>query len=117
MNNSKLITEYNTLEQEVELDKAPYLRSREQELVEIIDAVSQINASNYWKVLQNKVFNGVLDQLKRRISSETDTTEMFRLQGQIAWAEKYCNLEKMADAYRNELKNIRNQLTPDGAGK
>lgn len=115
MNNSKIALDYNTLGEDTELDRSPYLRQREVELTEIIDAIQHIAGSAYWKVLQQKVFDGVLDSLKRRISNEKDTTEMFRLQGQIVWAEKYFDFDKMADAFRNELKNVRQQLTNDGA--
>lgn len=115
MNNSKITAEYNLLDQELKMDRSPLLRAREAKLVGIIEALGNISSSAYWDVIKEEILNGAVDTLKRRLSSETETIEMFRLQGQIIWAEKYSDLDKLAESYRNELKNIRNQLTGDGA--
>lgn len=110
MNNSKFAVDHN-LEVDRTLDKAPWLRMQETELIEIISAIEAIKGSNYWVTLKDKVFDGVLESLNRRISDEKDEKEIFRLQGQIVWAQKYCDFDKLAEAYRNQLIIIRKQLT------
>ena len=99
-----------SLDEESRVDIKPMLRKRETELNGIIEAIEHISRSNYWKVLQNQVFNGILESLQRRMRNEKETIELFRLQGQIGWAEKYTDFNKLGDAYRNELTNIRKQL-------
>lgn len=105
MNNAKLIQE-DTPEPN---DTAPLLRERAEELTRIIEALQNIAGSAYWKVLQQSIFNVDLDRAKRLLAREKDTTEMFRLQGEIRWGEKY-DLEGLITKYRNELEKIKQQL-------
>lgn len=114
MNNSKIAIENATLMDEPEIDITPWLVQRQKELTEIIEAIRAINSSSYWKVLQNKVFQGSLEVLERQIRTERDSKEMFRLQGQLGWAEKFTNLEKLSDVYRKELENVNKQLKKNG---
>jgi methionine salvage enolase-phosphatase E1 len=104
MNNSLLQLEVQ------EVDISPQLRERERELLGIIEAFRKVSASEYWKVLRIKVFDGVVGSLHKKLIAEKNPTEMYRLQGQIVWAEKYADLEKMAQAYENELKSVRKKL-------
>lgn len=92
----------------------PYLRTRQSELVAIIEAIDAVKGSKYWKVLQKNIFDGVLQSLQHRIRNEKDTKELFRLQGQLGWAEKYCDLDKLAKVYRNELEKVTHQLKQYG---
>lgn len=109
MNNS-LVVETMSLEVEAPLNNAPQLRARSVELASIIEAIENVSASSYWKLLQDKVFNGVMESLQNRIRSEKNPTEIYRLQGQIGWAEKYSDLSKLSQAYRKELSNVKNKL-------
>ena len=85
-------------------------RKKATELTEIIEAIEAISQSNYWKLLQEKVFSGILESLQHRIRDEKDSKNLFRLQGQIVWAEKYSDFKKMAIAYRNQLENIKSKI-------
>lgn len=105
MNNSLL-----QLEVVEELDIKPQLRVRERELLEIIEAIRRVAASDYWQLLKVKVFDGIVNSLENRLRNEKNPTEMYRLQGQLIWADKYSDLEKMVQAYENELKSLRNKL-------
>ncbi len=110
MNNSQIAMENISLELENNVDIKPTLRAKEQDLVEIIEAIEKVSSSSYWKTLKLKVLDGVLSSLQTRIKNEKNPTEIYRLQGQIIWAEKYCDLEKLAQAYQNELLNLRTKL-------
>jgi methionine salvage enolase-phosphatase E1 len=110
MNNSKIAIDNVSLEMDDQVDNKPMLRQRETELVGIIEALEHVSGSNYWKLLQDKVLNGVLESLQHRLRNEKNPTEIYRLQGQIVWAEKYTDLDKLAQVYRNDLQNIRKQL-------
>ena len=90
-------------------DSSVLLRERVEILTEVIEALQSIASSNYWRVLQQNVFNVDLDKAKSRLANEKDTTEIFRLQGEIRWGEKF-DLEKLTKKYRDELTAIRKQL-------
>lgn len=109
MNNSKIALDNVNVFFEETVDMTPSLRQREQDIVAIIEALQAVKGSEFWKTLQNKVFNGILEALQRRIRSEKNPTEIYRLQGQIVWAEKYTDLNKLLQAYQNELQQIRKQ--------
>ena len=101
MNNAFLNQEFP------EEDKSSILsRERVETLTETIEALQNIIGSSYWKVLRQNVFNVDLDKAKRRIVNEKDTTEIFRLQGEIRWGEKF-SVENLLEKYREELKAIR----------
>ena len=104
MNNSKIVLELESFSEE---KKTEFLKQRETELLLILEALQNIKGSKYWKLLEEKVFNGVLISLQHRIRTEKNPTEIYRLQGQIVWAEKFCDLTKMYQAYQNELTRLR----------
>lgn len=104
MNNAFIKTE-----DEIRENVEPILRERVSQLTEIIEALEKIGSSSYWKVLQQNVFDVDLSKAKSRLAKENDTTEIFRLQGEIRWGEKF-SLENMLLKYRNELLGIRKQL-------
>lgn len=116
MNNSiQLEDEPEIIEERTEL-----LREREGVLVQVIEAFGYILESKEWSTLETHVFDGVLESLQKRMASESyklplDEKEIYKLQGQIAWAKKYSNLEDLANVFRLELTNIRNQLKPPGS--
>lgn len=110
MNNSKIAIENVSLAEDEAVDNKPMLRQRETEITSILEALEHVSGSAYWKTIQDKVLSGVLESLQRRIRSEKNPTEIYRLQGQIVWAEKYSDLNKMSQAYKNELTNIRKKL-------
>lgn len=110
MNNAKLTIENINLEVEERVDIRPALRSRQEELALIIEAIENIKASSYWKVLEDKVFKGVHDSLLTRLKSEKEPIDIYRLQGQLMWAEKYLDLDKFMGIYKLELQNIRSKI-------
>lgn len=119
MNNAKIIESFSDPEpeqQEISPDqRIPWLRQREGELVKIIEAIRTVEQSDEWSTLKTHVLDGVLETLDKRLATEAskpsvDTPQIYRLQGQIAWAKKYANLATLADAFRLELTNIRTKL-------
>jgi hypothetical protein len=108
MNNAFVITE-EVLKEDVKRDITPELRQRAQMLTDTIEALQNIENSNFWKVLQKNIFEVDLDKAKRSLANEKDTTEMFRLQGDIRTGEKL-NLESLIAKYRKELQAIKKQI-------
>lgn len=108
MNNAFVIKD-NVLDEEQERDPSPYLNERVQQLTDIIDALQNVAASSYWKVLQKYEFDDTLESLLVELGDEKDSVKIFRLQGEIRRAKKY-NLLKMITERREELERVRNQL-------
>ena len=111
MNNSKIAIDNVSLSLD-ESDNTEQLREREAVLVRIIEAIARVKDSEDWHTLKSLVFNSSVEKLERRLQAESerlklDDSEMYRLQGQLIWARKYADLDKLADAYRLELSNLR----------
>ena len=109
MNNSKIIKD-NIREVPENIDNSAPLRQQEQELLEVIEAIESIKSSNYWKLLEKKLWIPSLVNLQRQINKEKDVNQIFQLQGQIKWAEKVTDLNKMSIMMRNTLQGLRNSL-------
>lgn len=109
MNNS-LISE-----EEKELERLPWLRQREQEVIVIIEALNRVAASQDWGILRDEIFDGTVENLEKRMRTETDKSELnqseiHRLQGQLIWARKYADLGSLAEFFKTELVGIRKQI-------
>lgn len=96
--------------EEEKLDTSPLLRKRVEELAEIIGALRAIQSSNYWKVLEEKIWKSVVDGLTKELRKETDPAKIYRIQGRLEWALKYTDLKQVEKSFEAELKNITNQL-------
>ena len=110
MNNSKIIKD-NVLEEPKNEVNEELLRKQETELLEIIEAMESIKSSNYWKLLEQKVWLPALEILQRNLNKEEDATKIYRLQGKIEWAEKFVLLDNMALQNRKILEGIRAKLS------
>lgn len=116
MNNAKIAIDNVNLDLEEEaIDHKPALRSREGDLVRVIEALGRLGESDDWKLLKKLVFDGVTDGLERRLQSEAhkkvrDDGEIDRLNGQLAWAQKFSDISKLNDIFKVELKNVRTQI-------
>ena len=99
---------------ESKVDVSPMLRQKEKELLEIIDAIQNIYSSSYWKVLEEKVFSGLVEGLDRKLRTESDHQKSAWLQGAISIAEKYQDFKKFEETYRLELTRVRSSLQNNG---
>lgn len=120
MNNARIAIE-SFKEEEAEaqeisaLEQLPALRKREGELVTLIEALRRVEESDDWSTLKTALFDGVVENLEKRLKSEStkpeiNTSEIYKLQGQLAWAKKYSDLGTLARVFRLELTNITQQL-------
>ena len=114
MNNSRLAIENVSLSEDSE-DRKPILQEKEGEQITIINAIEEVRSSDSWSTLKVKIFDGLVETLNRGIQEEArketpDTLKLNRLAGQLKWAEKYADLDKLAQVFRLELTNIRKQL-------
>lgn len=108
MNNAQLTN--NSLSEEQSVDIAPMLRTRQEEIVKIIEAIDSISHSNHWKFLEEKVFQISLDSSVNQLCIEKDDRKVANLQGKIEVLSKYADFKGFSEAYRLELKNIEQKL-------
>lgn len=108
MNNAFILKE-DVLKEDSKNDPSPLLHQRAEQLTEMIEALENIGSSSYWKVLKKFVFDVDLAKARRSLAKEKDTTEMFRLQGEIRWGEKL-SIENLLVKYRNELVTIKSKI-------
>ena len=111
MNNSKITLE-NLGEK---YDKESFLQKQKGELTQIVEAINRIEATEDWKKLKSMLLDGVVKTLEKQLLSETNkpeiaTPELYRLQGQLAWAKKYADLKKLSEFFKQQIDNIKNQL-------
>ena len=115
MNNSKITLDNLSLGDDPVIDITPTLRAKESNLMAIIESLKIIATNRDWMILQERIFNEVEKNLEKRLLSEAkkrplDEGEIYSLNGQLIWARKYADLNKMVKDYWNELTNVRKQL-------
>lgn len=115
MNNSKIALDNQEVISDKTFDRKPMLHQKEGELVKIIEAIMRIANSEDWSILQEHIFEGLVEGLERRLSGEATKAELnqpeiYRLNGQLVWARKFSDFKKLADVYRVELSNVKKQL-------
>lgn len=119
MNNSRITLENQPIALDSQVDRTPWLRNREGELVKIIEAIRMIEKSEEWETLKVHIFIGLVETLDRRLKQEAEKDELnmpeiHRLQGQLIWAKKYSDFHQLAEFFKVELIGIRNQLKNNG---
>lgn len=113
MNNAKLAIDY--VEEQFEAEKAPLIRQRQEEVVKIIEALESLVLNGNWKVLKILLFDGLVVALEARLKLEAskkmiDVNELNILNGQLMWAKRYSDLNKLIDVYKLELTQLGDKL-------
>ena len=113
MNNSKIT--FDNLSEELNTDRKSFLEKEKGRLSQIVEAINRVEASEDWQKLKSMLLDGVIETLKKQLASEAsksevNTPEIYRLQGQLAWAYKYVDLKKLSEVYRHQIENIKNQI-------
>lgn len=120
MNNSKIV-HFNLEETD---DNSSFLEKTKGELSQIVEAINRVEATRDWQKLKELVLDGVVQSLERQLRNESEKRELnipeiYRLQGQLAWAKKYADLKKFSEFFKQQIQNIKlklNEKSPsDGA--
>jgi len=114
MNNSKLIVENATLQEDPPADKA-LLGEMQSKRTKIIQAIDRVKANEDWKLLERELFEGTVEKLGKLLDAEMkkrpiDEPQIYFLQGQLKWAEKHANLDILKEIFKVEVENIKKQL-------
>ena len=111
MNNSKIAQD--SIEQE--FNQTLDLEKKRGEIIQVIEAINGVTESDDWRKLKRLLLDGVVTTLEKHLMNETskpdvNLPEVYRLQGQLAWAKKYTDLKKLSDWYKRQVENINNQI-------
>ena len=115
MNNSKIAIEGLKVIQESEVDRNPALQKRKAEFIRVIEAIDGVTKSKDWQTLNELIFKAVVETLEKTMKAEMkkrplEEQQIYFLQGQLVWADKYSNLEQLKEKFKVELQHIRKQL-------
>ncbi len=96
-------------------EKKIHLQTQHGEFSQIVEALMRIEASDDWRKIKKMLLDGVVQSLEKQLSlavtgDEVNMPQIYRLQGQLAWARKYADLRKLADVFRQQVSNINKQL-------
>jgi hypothetical protein len=91
------------------------LRNEQTRLIKIIEAFMGLDKNKDWQILQELVFNLSVANIERQIynvslSREIDDKELYRLQGQLAWAKQYNDTGRFVEALKKQLEEIKRKL-------
>lgn len=120
MNNSFItLDNLEPISEPQQVDRTPWLRQKESEMVKVIEALQRISVSEDWSTLKTSIFEGVVEQLERDMLNEAkkenpDIQKLTSLKGQFVWAKKYADLNSLADSFKKELTSIRQTLKSNG---
>lgn len=117
MNNSKIAFDEVSLSLEEPVDNTEHLRERESQIIRILEAIAVIRTSEAWITLRSLIFDNTVESLEKRLKTEAEKLEINQpeinhLQGQLLWARKYVDLDKLASSFKVELSNIRKLTQP-----
>jgi len=112
MNNSKIVV--NSLEED-NVNPHLDLEKKRGEIIQVIEAINGVTTSEDWRKLKRLLLDGVVITLEKQLVSETSKSdinlpEVYRLQGQLAWAKKYTDLKKLSEWFKYQVENINKQI-------
>jgi len=112
MNNSFLIMNYDTLSEEKQKDVLPILKEREGQIVSWLTAINELKQNNSWRILQKGIFEDLTVKIQKLIDNEAKREEpsslkLNRLTGQLIWAERYSDLNKLEEDLKVELQGLK----------
>lgn len=89
-------------------------KTEEARLVRIIEAIQGIESSKEWSTLKTEVFDNLANIIEKDLKTEAkkedpDPKKLNRLSGELKWAEKFSDLQKLETSYRLQLLNVRKQ--------
>lgn len=112
MNNSQIAIE--NLEENKD-NRLSFLQKQQGELTQLVEAINRVESNEDWLKLKDLLLDNVVINLEKNLKSEAEKSELsqpkiYRLQGQLEWARKYTNLNKLVEVKKKEIENIKNLI-------
>lgn len=97
------------------MNEKEQLEIRHVELVKILKAFEALELSQEWETLKEMVFNKAKTSLEKQLVLEAkkpvlDEPKIYRLQGELSWAEKYCDISKFIESNKRLLEEVNKKI-------
>lgn len=96
-----------------ELDESPQIDNSEKkaELVKLVEAIAGLLENRDWQTLHEAHFSKEKERIHRLLlqaaqKEEVSEKEIYRLQGEAIWANRYADLSKFALILKNQLEKL-----------
>lgn len=115
MNLSQVQVSLEDTKPELQENVKTKLQAEESRLLKIIEALQGISQSKEWSTLKTEVFDNLVNVLDKELRTEAkkndpDPKKLNRLSGELKWAERYSDMQRLENSYRVQLQNVRLQL-------
>ena len=97
------------------MNEKEQLELRHIELVKILKALEALEMSQEWETLKELVFNPAKASIEKQLmleanKPELDLPKIYRLQGELNWAIKYCDISKFIESKKRLLEEINKRI-------
>jgi hypothetical protein len=97
------------------MDEKVKLREIQNDLVRLIKSYVALDKNPDWKVLQELVFEKSLASIERQIlntalSKDINLNELYKLQGEWAWAKQHLDINRVVNGLKVQLEDIKQKL-------
>lgn len=88
------------------------LQIEESRLIRILEAIQEVKESKGWSTLKAEIFDSRVNILEKELleAARKKTPDIFQISntaGQLEWAERFSDLNKLEGWYRTQLQGIR----------
>ena len=111
-NNSKLAMDSLPPLEEEQVDTSEKLTELAAKNTRIVQAIKEVKQTNGWSTLKTEIFDSLVSLLTKELESEAkkdnpDVQKLSRIAGQLKWAEKYADLDKLEKVFTDELQRLK----------
>lgn len=97
------------------MNEKEQLEIRHVELVRILKAFESLELSQEWETLKELIFNKAKVSIEKQLMLEAERAELdlpkvYRLQGELSWARKYCEISKFIESQKRQLEEINKKI-------
>lgn len=97
------------------IDEKIQLQEIYDRLVRLIEALARLETNDDWKILKELVFDKSLSSIERQLMNETlnkevNLNQIYKLQGEWAWAKQFTDVNRLIETYRKQLEDIKSKI-------
>lgn len=104
--------------EDVELTEEIKVKLREEQtrLISIIESFEGLEKSKEWATLKELVFDKSLASIERQLllaaqEPELSNAKIYKLQGELAWAKKFNDVNRFIETLKKQLADIKKKIT------
>jgi hypothetical protein len=84
-------------------------------LIKLLEALSRLETNDDWKTLKELVFDKSISSIERQLLNETlnkevNLNQIYKLQGEWAWAKQYTDVNRFIETLRKQLEDVKSKL-------